>query len=147
MNLLGGPAKEKGTQLYFRDDGSFIFRKLPIEDTFLTEKTNGGEIIKAWLLRYKLLRNFDGYKNIAADKVTVSFARDIVFDPFNQLNTGEKPEQGEKLIKDFISKIAEAKCYMHEHTAKGSLLADKIVWFLGITIVLLALGTGLKAAF
>lgn len=145
MNILGTP-KEKRTQLYFRDDGSFIFRKLEIEDAFLVEKI-GGEITKAWIMRYKLLTNFDGYGNIGADMVTISFARDIVLDPFKRLNDSEKPDKGTDLVKDFVSKIATAKCYKHERTAKGSVFIEKIVMFQGATMVLLALGIGIKVAF
>jgi len=146
LNIWGIP-KEKRTQLYFRDDGNFIFRKLDIEDGFLVEKNKQGEVIKAWMMRYKLLKRFDGYGSIGADMVTVSFARDIVFDPFDQLKDSEKPDKGANLIKDFVRKIAEAKCYRHEMTAKGSLLAEKIVVFMGATMVLLALGIGIKVAF
>ena len=146
MNLWGIP-KEKRTQLYFRDDGGFQFRKLDIEDTFLVEKNNNNEAIKAWMMRYKLLKRFNGFKNIGADMVTISYARDIVFDPFNQLKASEKPEKGRELIKDFIKKIAEAKCYQHERTAKGSTFVDKMTLSLGITMVLLALAIGIKAAF
>ena len=126
--MLGTP-KEQRTQLYFRDDGAFQFRKLDVEEGFLVEKSKG-EIIKAWLMRYKLLKRFDGYKSISADMVTLSFARDIVFDPFNQLKEGEKPDKGAELVKGFVRKIAEAKCYKHEQTAKGSLFIDKLVVFL-----------------
>ena len=146
MNLFGVP-KEKRTQLYFRDDGSFIFRKLDIEDGFLVEKNKSGEIIKAWMMRYKLLKRFDGYGNIGADMVTISYARDIVFDPFSQLKDSETPGKGNSLIKDFVRNIAEAKCYRHEMSAKGSLFADKIVIYMGVVMVLLALGIGVKVAF
>lgn len=145
-NWFGVP-KEKRTQLYFRDDGGFQFRPLDIENTFLVERGKGKEVNKAWMLRYKLLKRFNGFKNISADMVTVSYARDIVFDPFRQLNDSEKPEKGKALIKDFIKKIAEAICYQHERTAKGSTFTDKITLYLGITMVLLALGIGIKAAF
>lgn len=141
-----GPPKERRTQLYFRDDGGFMFRKLDIEDGFLAEKI-GKEIIKAWMMRYKLLKRFNGYKKIGADMVTLSFARDIVFDPFNQLASTEKPEKGANLIKNFVKKIAEAKCYKHEQKAKGSLLMDKIVLFEGFTMILLALSIGIVVAF
>ena len=140
------PPKERRTQLYFRDDGGFLFRKLDIEDGFLVEKI-GKEIVKAWMLRYKLLKCFDGWKKIGADMVTLSFARDIVFDPFNQLVTNEQPEKGDKLVKGFVTKIAEAKCYKHEQKAKGSLLMEKIVLFEGFTMILLALGIGIVVAF
>lgn len=141
-----GPPKERRTQLYFRDDGGFLFRKLDIEDGFLVEKI-GNEITKAWMMRYKLLKRFNGYKKIGADMVTTSFARDIVLDPFNQLADNERPEKGDKLVKGFVQKIAEAKCYKHEQKAKGSLLMEKIVLFEGFTMVLLALGIGIVVAF
>ena len=147
MKSIFGTPKEQGTQLYFRDDVGFQFRKLDIEDTFLVEKNSQKEATKAWMLRYKLLRRFDGFKGIGADMVTVSYARDIVFDPFRQLNESEKPEKGKALIKDFVKKIAEAKCYQHERTAKGSTLAEKVVVYMGIVMILLALAMGIKAAF
>jgi len=146
MNLFG-TQKEQRTQLYFRDDGRFIFRKLDIENTFLVEKTKTGEASKAWMLRYKLLKRFDGFKGIGADMVTVSYARDIVFDPFSQLKVNEKPEKGKGLIKEFIKKIATSICYQHERTAKGTTFVETITLFLGVTMVLLALAIGIKAAF
>jgi len=146
MNIFG-PPKEKGTQLYFRDDGGFQFRKIDIEDTFLVEKIGRGEINKAWMMRYKLLKRFDGFKNISADMVTISYARDIVFDPFDQLNLSEKPEKGKELAKAFIKKIAESKCYQHERSAKGSTFTEKISLFLGITMILMAVAIAIKAAF
>lgn len=139
-----GPPEEKRTQLYFRDDGGFLFRKLLVEDTFLVEKTNAQETNKAWMMRYKLLKRFDGFKNIGADMVTISYARDIVFDPFRQLNQSEKLEKGKQLVKGFVKKIAEAKCYQHERSAKGSLFAEKIMLYLGICIVVLALAFAIK---
>jgi len=141
-----GPPKERGTQLYFRDDGGFLFRKLDIEDAFLVEK-KVKEIVKAWMMKYKLLKRFNGYKGIGADMVTMSFGRDIVFDPFNQLTIDEKPEKGDKLVKDFVRKIAEAKCYTHEKKAKGSLFMEKVVIFLGVIGVLLTLAIGIVVAF
>ena len=145
-NMLGTP-KEQGLQVYFRDDGGFILRKLDIEDGFLVEKNNQGEVIKAWMMRYKLLKQFDGYGKLSAGMVTLSFARDIVYDLFGQLSDKEKPDKGDSLTKNFVRKIAEAKCYQHEQKAKGSLFVDKLVVFMGITMVLLAVGIGLKVAF
>lgn len=142
-----GPPAEKRTQLYFRDDGGFLFRKLHVEDTFLVEKTKGDETNKAWMMRYKLLKRFDGFKNIGADMVTISYARDIVFDAFSQLKQSEKLEQGKHLVKGFVKKIAEAKCYQHERSAKGSLFTEKIMMYLGICIVILALSFGIKVGF
>jgi hypothetical protein len=138
--------KEKGTQLYFRDDGSFQFRKLLIEDEALVEKNDASVVLKAWKMLYKLLKQFDGYKGIAADNVTISFGRDIIFDPFNQLNETEKPSKGKALKKDFIKNIAEAKCYMHEKTAKPSLIMDRFTLFLGGTMIIMAIGLMAKIA-
>ena len=146
MNLFGTP-KERGTQLYFRDDGGFLFRKLDIVDGFVVDRNKSGEAVKAWMMKYKLLKRFDGYKGVGADMVTISYARDIVYDPFGQLKDREKPDKGDSLIKDFICKISTAICYKHERTAKGSVFAEKIVLFMGATMVLLALGIGVKVAF
>ena len=77
-NILGAP-KEKRTQLFFRDDGKFIFRKLEIEDTFLVEKFNK-EVVKGWKHYFKLQVPFPGLKGIAADMVTMGCDRDIVLD-------------------------------------------------------------------
>jgi hypothetical protein len=77
----------------------------------------------------------------------MSFGRDIMFDPFKLLSENETPAKGDEIAKDFISKIATAKCYKHEQEAKGSSLPDKLTLFLGATMVLLALAIGLKAAF
>jgi len=147
VNLLGNP-KEQRTQLYFRDDGSFIFRKFDVEDGFLVErKGSDNEVAKAWMMKYKLLQRFNGYKGIGADMVTLSFGRDILLDPFDKLNINEKPEKGASLIKEFVRKIAEAKCYRHEMKAKGNNMADKLVLFMGSVMVLLAIGMGIAAVY
>ena len=146
MGLFGTP-KEQGTQVLFRDDGSFIIRNLEIVDGFLVEKDNEGVGRYAWMMFYKLLKRFEGFKNIGAGNVTLSYNRDVVFDPFNQLSETEKPEKGEGLKKEFIRKRADAKCYRHERSAKGSLLLEKITVFMGIIAVILALAIGAKAAF
>lgn len=144
---MGGTPKERRTQLYFRDDGAFQFRQLDIEDGFLVERNAKKEITKAWMMKYGLLLRFNGFKNIKKDMITPSFGRDIIFDPHDKLGTGEKPEKGNKIIKSFITKIATAKCYRHEQKAKGNLMIDKMVLFMGFTMLLLAIGIGLKVAF
>lgn len=145
MNLLGVP-RERGCQLYFRDDGPFHFRMLDIDDASLVAKTQSGEASMAWQLHYKLLKQFVGFKKIAANMVTISFGRDIVLDIFSQLKDHEKPEKGEKRVKTFVTRIAEAKCYQHEKSQQGLLFMDKMTIFLGLTMVLLAIGMGIKAS-
>lgn len=138
--------KQRRTQLHFRDDGQFEFRKLLIEDGFLVEKEQD-IVVKAWLLLYKLQKRFRGYKKIGSDMVTLSFDRDIVLDPFGQLTDAEKPERGKNLKKDFVKNIAEAKCYRHEHGKKPRTLMDKMVIFMGTAIVGEVLIIGMQAAF
>jgi hypothetical protein len=134
MNIGIKKIKPKRTQLHFRDDGQFQFRKLDILDGFLVEKEQE-LVVKAWLLFYKLQKRFKGYKKIGSDMVTVSYDRDIVLDTFGQLKDAEKPEKGANLKKDFVSKIATAKCYKHEHGGKKKTLMDKMVMFFGIAMV------------
>lgn len=137
--------KPKRTQLHFRDDGQFEFRKLDILDGFLVEKQVQDVVVKAWLLFYKLQKRFKGYKKIGSDMVTISFDRDIVLDTFGQLRDAEKPEKGSNLKKDFVSKIATAKCYKHEHSGKKRDLYDKMVLFFGIALVCELLIIGIQA--
>ena len=137
--------KQKRTQLYFRDDGQFQFRRLDIEDGFLVEKEQDA-VVKAWLLFYKLQKRFRGYGKMGSDMVTMSFDRDIVLDPFGELNDAEKPERGNNLKKSFVKNIAEAKCYRHEHSKKPGTLMDKLVMFMGIAIILEVLIIGMQAA-
>ena len=136
--------KPKRTQLHFRDDGQFQFRKLDILDGFLVEKVQD-VVVKAWLLFYRLQKRFKGYKRIGSDMVTISFDRDIVLDTFGQLKDAEKPEKGANLKKDFVSKIATAKCYKHEHTGKKRNLMDRMVMYFGITLVVEVLIIGIQA--
>lgn len=146
MGLLSDQIKERRTQVLFRDDGTFEIRKLDVLDSFLVEKDNNGNIIRAWLMPYKLLKRFDGYKSMSADMVTLSGERDIVLDLFNELKDSEKPggdesgkTVGEKLNK-FIGRVAASTCYRIERTAKPHSQLDKVVTFLGIAIGLLTVG-------
>ena len=92
-------------------------------------------VIKAWLLFYKLQKRFKGYKRIGFDMVTISFDRDIVLDTFGQLSDAEKPQRGADLKKSFVSNIATATCYKHEHTDKKRSLLDKMVMYLGMALL------------
>lgn len=148
MGLLGDK-KERGIQLLIRDDGDFLFRELDIQDSFLVEKDGHGNVIKAWMMPFRLSRKFDGLKGVfKAGRVYASYNRDIVYDPFKELGPGEKPEQGREIKKKFVTKIAEGKCYQHEHSHKASFFMDKFVLFLGGTMILLglviALAVGVK---
>ena len=136
--------KEQCTQLYFRDDGNFIFRRLPIENSFLVEKQNDA-VLNAWMMPYKLLKKFQGYKNIQRGKILMCYGRDILLDPFGQLKDDEKPEKGKSLVKNFIKEIATATLYRHEHLQKKSVI-DKMVIPMAIVMVVFGIAIAIIAA-
>lgn len=126
------PGKEKRTQLYFRDDGQFQFRKLEIEDTFLVEKKDGA-ILRGWKHFFSLQFPFAGKRGIAADMVTLGFSRDIVLDPFDIIPSDEKPEKHKKLNDNpWVSEVAESRVYKHQVAGQKMLLYDKITLGLGV---------------
>jgi len=143
---LFSETKERRTQVLIRDDGTFQIRKLNVLDSFLVEKDNNDNIIRAWLMPYKLLKRFDGYKNMSADMVTLSGERDIILDLFDELNIADKPGGGEsgktmqEKIAKFIGRVAASTCYRIERTAKPKSSLDKVVNYLGAAIALLTLG-------
>lgn len=138
-NILGAP-KEKRTQLRFRDDGKFTFKKLAIEDTFLVEKIKD-IIIKGWKHFYKLQFPFPGGAGIPADMVTLAFDRDIILDPYNILTDEEKPKRN-KAINDnpWITDVAEGQRYKAQNKPKTMLMVEKITIFIGIATLLVVLG-------
>ena len=138
---------ERGTQLHFFDDGTFEFRKLPIEDSFLVEKDAHNSITRAWVMYFKLLKRFPGFKNIDSGMVTLSYGRNIVLDPFYQLSENEKPVEKGKFKTTFIQQVAESKCYQHEQKAKPSLVGDKLTIFMGTLVILLGLAVGIVAVY
>lgn len=129
--------KEKRTQLYFREDGKFHFRKLEVEDTFLVEKRNGKRF-SAWKLAYKLQLPFAGFKDIKRDNVTVSFARDIIFDPFDVLPAAEKPDRSKNISKPWITSIAESQGYTAQHESSRKLALSTQMSLLGGAVLLMA---------
>ena len=147
MSIFKSTPKEQATQLLFRDDGTFIFRKLDVEDGFLVERDTTDNIVRAWMLHYKLLKRFNGFKDISADRLTISYNRDIVLDLFDQLSDVDKPSENGKFKRDYIRHVAEAKCYQHEQKAKPTIWADRMTMWMGAVMVLLALGIGVAVAF
>lgn len=142
MSVLG-IGKEFCRQLYFRDDNSFIFRSLPIENNFVIEK-QGENTKAAWLMPYRVLKRFEGMRSIKAGMVLLSYGRDIVLDKWGQISDDEKPEQGRSLIKDMISRIATGVFYQHE-TGKKKSVIEKMVLFVGSLMVGLGLVIGIIA--
>lgn len=142
--------KEKRTQLYFRDDGSFEFRKLEFEDTCLVEKKDN-EVIKAWKHFFGPELIFNGYKNIHADMVTLCFDRDFILDPFDAVPVVDNPQAGkparnEHGIRSWTAQVAEAQRYKVVNKPGSSLLVDKISMFLGIALIIMLLILGMSKA-
>ena len=144
MNILG-PPKEKRTQLFFRDDGKFTFRKLFIEDTFLVEK-RGDDIVKGWKHFFKLQFPFAGLKGIAADMVTLGFDRDIILDSYNLVDENDKPDKHRKINdNDWITDVAEGQRYKAQNKPGSMLLLDKITVFLGVAVLIIVLAMAARA--
>lgn len=129
------------TQLFFRDDYIFSFRKLLIFKGFfiLGKKDKPKE---AWAHKFNLQFNFNGFRRIPADAVSIGFDRDILFDPFNILKVDEKPKKGLNgpgpLNQKWISDIATSSVYELQQQKPKSLVMDKVT--LGLTIVLVMIG-------
>lgn len=149
--------KERGTQLRFRDDRKFEFRKLDIEDTFLVEKKEGA-ITRGWKHFYKTLYAFPGYKNIPADVVTICFDRDIILDPYNIVDKADMPdnykpkerdayESGRSNIVSWLIDVGHARRFKIMAKKGRGATTDKIVWFLGCALILELLTMGIRYAF
>lgn len=140
MKPIFGTPKESRTQLFFRDDGKFQFRKLLIEDTFLVEKV-AGEIVKGWKHFFQLQFPFAGMKGIAADMVTLGGSRDIILDPYGLVGDNEKPDKNKKINENpWITEIAESRIYKHATKKPSMQIYDKITLVLGALTTLLVLG-------
>lgn len=140
-NLFGGT--EQRTQLFFRDDGSFEFRKLPFEDACLVERKDNN-IVRAWKHFYNNEFLFNGYKKVKADMVTLGFNRDIILDPFNTVPERPSPNSGKPLpnetsIKKWTGEVAESQRYKAINKPGNMLIWDKITMFLGIALLLMVI--------
>jgi hypothetical protein len=122
----------KRTTLHFYDDESFGFRRLPIKDTFFILK-EGDKVKKAWCHYFKTQFQFNGYRGFSGDNVTITYDRDIFYDPYNILKPTEKPDKTGRLNQAYISRIATSKIYEAQKQKKSSMMMDRVTWgLLGI---------------
>lgn len=143
-SIFGAP-KEHRTQLFLRDDGKFIFRKMRIQDTFMVEK-KGDEVIKGWKHFFRLQFPFHGYKNMKPDMVTLAFDRDIILDPFGIMKDGDKPEKNKPINENkWISDVAETQRYKHQAKPGAQLLLNKVTIFLGVATLIMVLAAAGRA--
>lgn len=151
INIFKGTITEYKTQLMIFDDSSFEFRKMPMEDTCMVEKKNG-EIDRAWAHFYSSEFNFDGYKGIHADSVTLGFNRDFILDPFDRVKeattpSGGKPKKDESAIKNWTKEIAEGQRYKVMNKPGNMLLVNKITIFLGVGMIINLIIMGITLAY
>jgi hypothetical protein len=138
-----GSEQEQRTQLHFRDDGRFEFRKMKMEATFLIEKLDD-QIVKGWKHLFKNQYPFPGYKKMGADLITLSYDRDLILDPYGVVTEEElptkdkKPEQGKHTqpMKEWLVSVGNAQRLKIMAKPSGSTLADKLTIFMGIALVL-----------
>lgn len=130
----------KRTQLYFRDDGKFCFRKLPVYKAALIIRKQD-RITDAWEHRYNNQFAFPGFAGIPGDMVTISTPRDTLYDPFNIVNKSDKPDPGKGGAADqtYIAQVANAAIREAQKQKPKGLIADKLAIAGIITIILFAL--------
>lgn len=131
---------DKKTQLFFYDDGSFEFIKRPLQYSCLLEKQSD-KVKRAWRHSFSGEYYFSGYKNIAADMVTLGYSRDIILDPHNRIPVTEdisgKPASTAQSIKEWIAQIAETQRQTYRSKMNSTTKADMINYTLmGIDLIM-----------
>lgn len=101
---------EKKTQLFFKDNGHFVFRKLDLEDSSMLDK-KGSVSERAFRHSYAGEYMFGGYKNMSADAVTLGFPRDIFLDPHDKIPvtdsvSGKPDSKNKKKVAEWIAQVA-----------------------------------------
>ena len=146
MGLFAGNESKK-TQLYFRDDRKFQFIKRPLLHSCLIEEKDG-KYNRAWKHFYNAEIPFAGYKNISGDSVTLSFARDIILDPFNRIKTGdspnEKPRNNNDDLKNWIAKIATNMRHIYSAKRETRTIGDVLFWMICGIDVIVAIGWAIR---
>lgn len=131
--MFGGSTERK-TQLYFRDDRKFHFRKLPLKYSCLVEM-DGDRMKRGWKHFYGSEFAFSGYKGISADTVTLGFPRDIILDPYDKIAKGDdvskKPDlkNPASLIR-WIAKIAENMRHIYRAKRTVSTRMNPLDWIM-----------------
>lgn len=151
MSILG--RKEYKTQLYFRDDNKFEFKKREVKFSCLVAKVRD-ELTHAWKHFFNNQYYFAGYKRISADTVTLGYSRDIILDPFNRvpigIEPGEKPKAEKQSLRDWIAKVATTQRHTFSSKRQQSRSSDVINWSLAVVLLIMIMSwaiTFLRSAF
>ena len=143
MGIFSTP--QQRVQLLLGDDASAEFRRLPVRSSSLCE-VDGEDITRGWPLFNKLLKRFDGGNGLPSGMVQIAFERDIILDPYSQVDPAEKPEKGPGLVKEWIRNVAETARYKHQKRRAVNQIWSKVTLFMGGALILMVLMIGLKLA-
>lgn len=141
MNLLGMGKREYRTQLLFHDDNSFEFRVLPIQEAALVEYKQD-RIVRAYPIFNRLTKTFPGYKRLKACRLMLCYVRDIILDPYREVDTsgnGAEPEIEGETVKDWIRSRAEATVYRVQNMKRKITAMERLTLYGFIIAVLMAL--------
>ncbi len=125
-------AQSKGMCLHVFDDGSFAHIERPIKrGKFVDEKAG-----KWWPAAPSLRRNFYGGEGQRSGKVTLTCDRDcVLLVPTHPYNEKDLPPRGLGLSSPYFKPDAEAACYDAETKNRKASVLDKIIMFLGATLM------------
>jgi hypothetical protein len=139
--------ESKKTQLYLRDDRKFQFIKRPLKHSCLVEEKDG-KFNRAWKHFYNAEIPFSGYKNISGDSVTLSFARDIILDPYNKIKVGENPNEKPRAstqdLTKWIAKIATNMRHIYSAKRETRTMGDVLFWLIVGVDIIIAIGWAIR---
>ena len=139
---------ERITQLFFKANRHFVFKKMPLKYSCLLEM-DGERIKRGFKHFFGSEIPFRGYKNIPAAAVTLGFERDIILDPFNKIPTskstdpaiGEKPDIKSKdnLFK-WLAKVATNQLFIYRAKRGTDSHTNWISIALGSVLIIMIIG-------
>ena len=132
--------KQLKTELYFKDNRNFVFKKRELYNSCLVERGTENKLVRASKHFFSCEIPFPGYKKIPADMVVLGFSRDIILDPFNKVPQGtelnSKPQKEKNAVKAWIAKIAENQRHIYRAKRETNVWTNRLTWiFIGIVIV------------
>lgn len=135
--------KQLKTELYFKDNRSFEFKKRELYNSCLVERGPEDKLMRASKHFFSCEIPFPGYKKIPADMVVLGCSRDIILDPFNKVPQGievnTKPNPKEKgAVKSWIAKIAENQRHIYRAKRETHVWTNRLTWVF-ITIIIVQL--------
>lgn len=132
--FTGMPNDRKRYQLIFHNDNTFEFRNMDVQDGSLV-LLDMESVKSAWPIFNSITLPFEGMTGIKRTKILPCIDSDILWDPFNKLDAGEKPEAGPALVKEWILTKVNAVRYRYQSKPPTSPIMNKLVLFSGICAV------------